>query len=437
MARNQYVKLLAVLLGLLGTLLLGPAIAEAEEAPLRLVYLNTGDSGANASYRGIREVLDSSAQIDLLASEPFLAEAEKLGLRIENFKQGELRQRSIDDFADAMRAAEVEGLLIHDVFARGTVLQVVVIGPMGWELIDLRREIQRGRVSDEQILDVLREVFTVLVPEVRGFRRDQESRAVQEERSESPVEVPTRVVADPRQEAIAAHRERRGYFERGFALRGGGFFGHRGMRLQEEGGPFEINHITALYGAALYMDAIIATFENDTSALELTGSFGFAPFQTNFGTETLGGQYLSGHGDLRYAHLFSRLFRGHLLGGVDLLNISIGSNPQYTGHGYFSGRVGVGMEYRFGRVMSLVLDGLFLPHIATSNSGGAYGETPSLFGYGADGRIEVRHFAPILVGVAYRFRYFEMEYPSPTVLTNGASSRDMVHQAQLLIGYQF
>lgn len=440
MARSSAFAVFFSLLTALG-LMTTPAMAqEDQEAPLRLIYLNTGDSEANASYRDLRAVLEGSPQIELLDERAFLAEANELGLDQESFRQSEARRTHMDQFARAMDQADVEGLLIHDVFDRGGELQVVVVGPMGWEVADLRREISRGRIQNEQIIDLLRELFTVLVPEIRGYRRDQARQAEAPEPSSAPESRPQQeesALFDPRAAAIAEHRKRRGYLSRGITAHLGGFYAYRSMRLAQNEGPFEVNHITPLYGVTLRTEAVIATFDQDLSALEITAAAGFAPFTTRLGTESLSGQYITAQADLRYAYLFRRSFQGHVIGGVELINIAMGANPQYTGHGYFTARAGAGFTYRFGESLHLRLDGLLLPLIVSSNSGGAFGDSPSMYGIGGDGTIDIRLFAPILVSLSYGYRHVDMEYPEPQVLSSAATSRDRLHQAQVLIGYQF
>ena len=419
-----------------------PVFAQGEqgEPPLRLVYLNAaGSTGAN-SFRAIERILDGSDQIELLSPREFLSQAEMLGLDTESFRQSETRAESIDEFAEAMARANVEGLLVHDVFGGGNTLQVVVIGPRGWEIADIRRTIRRGRIEEDQTIEVLREVFAALVPEVRGFRREAQEAAGQARQEDRRATTPPRSLepeVDLRAQAVEAYRARRGYLKPTLALRVGGLFGYRSMRLDQPSGSFVLNHATPLTGVSVRAEAIIATFEGDTSGLEATGYFGFSPFSTTFGTEVLPGQFLTGAGDLRYVYLFSAQFRAHFLGGVDFMNLSLAANSQYTGHGYLSGRLGAGIEYTFGSLMKMRLDALFLPLIVTSNSGGAYGDTISMFGYGADGGIDIHHFEPFLVSLNYGLRRFELEYPDPDILDSSARSLDMIHQVQLSVGYRF
>jgi hypothetical protein len=415
------------------------AFAQEQEAPLRLVYINTAESSGQPSFGSVEQILDGTEQIDLMSPRQFWRHAEAANFDIDSFRQSDQREDNIEGFAALMRTAELEGILVHDVFGRGNTMQVVVLGPQGWELDDIRHSIPRGRIDEQGSVEVLRQVFTSLVPEVRGFRRQQEEeRLNQEETAEVPVVAsPSEPTPDPREVAMANHREKYGNLTRNISAQVGPLMGHRAMRFTSSESGFALDHITPLFGVALRADALITTLDRGTAALELGGFLGFAPFTTVFAGNQLEGQYFKAGADFRYINARSASLRFRAIAGIETLNLSLTPNEQYTGHGYLIARAGAGIHYSFGSLMTMQLDALLLPILVASNSGGAYGEPEGWLGYGAELGIDLDLIEPILASIHYGFQRFELDHPNPPIIEAPAASRDMIHQFMISAGYRF
>ena len=409
--------------------LLLPATAWADEDPLRLAYLNTAGGAGELSYTAVATILEESPQIDLMDPDRFLAAAAGAGLTLDSFRQGSERERLIDEFAALLRANDLEGLLIHDAF--GTTAQIVVIGPMGWEIADVRRSTRGGRLSQDDAVGALQQVFEPLVPEVRGYRRELEEAARAEAEARARAEQEAAAAPEPEPEP-----EPRDGLPRTIDVRLGLLTGQRAMFLDQPEGIFSITHIASLMGIYVGADAHLLPLGDD-SALTASLRLGWSPLSTETATEVLSGNFLRLGADVGALRRLNPALdlRGSL--GLEFLNITLDPNPQYTGHGYLLGRLGLGLAYRFGELLTFSLDGLGLLTLSSSNSGGAYGEASGGLGYGVATGIHLEILAPLLFSATYGMDRVSLEYPEPDVLARGARSRETVHQVAITAGYRF
>lgn len=438
-------QLLFFLSSILFVITASPFIAsaqEASEAPLRIALINTAGNDGQRAYRVIQGLLNDSEQIELVDTSDFLSAAERAGLRNEHFRASAHRQNNIDNFEALMRSTSTEGLLIQDVFGGGNTLQLVVIGPRGWEIADIRHSIQRGRLDDASALEVLRQVFQNLVPEVRGFRREVEEErqalaAEQLAEIEPLMDVEPQPELDPREQAIAEHRRRYGNMERNFSGRVGMIFGNRLLYFSDTTGAYDLSHNSSFIGAGAELDALITTFDRDTAALEVGGFAAFAPYTAALPEGKFTGRFVRAGADFRYISARSPSLRLRGIAGLEFTNFAVPPNAHYTGHGYLLGRLGAGVHYAFGELMTLQTDALFMPILTSSNSGGAYGDQKGWLAYGADVGLHLDILRPFLVSVTYHIQRLQLDYPSPSpmVVANPMTARDMVHQAFITIGY--
>ena len=446
---NQPLVSVVGLISLILCILMVPttAWAQDQEDPLRLAYVNTSGSEGRDSYQAVRELLRGSDQIELIRERTFMRSAQEVGIDEDTLADWGRWPELVDHFGAAMWRSNVEGLLIHRVEEQGAELYSPVFGPRGWELTEVERPLADGGLSDEATMEVLREAFTALVPEVRGFRREVREGRVREEDfaiardSDDGESSDGRVAGDdslsPRERALAEHRRRYGDLSRNVAIYVGGLTGRRSMSMNQPEGTFKIDHRTALMGVGLRADALITTVERDTAAFEVSGFAGFSPFSTVFGERQLSGQYMRFGAEGRYINARSATTRLRVILGVETINISLEGNEFYTGHGYLMGRAGGGIEHSIGQLMTLKADGLIVPVVTSSNSGGAYGSAEGFLGFGADASMELNLFEPLLVGLFYSFVYLDQDYPEPTVIAMPAESTDMVHQVMIGLGYRF
>ena len=420
------------------------AVAQGDE-PLRLVYMNVSGAEGEASFRTVDELFAESQQIDLFDGERLLAFAAEYGIEREAFRSSQ-RAQYVDEFAALMWEKGIEGVMVHDVDSQTDTLYIGVIGPWGWELAQVEASLSQGALDRDGALAALGQIFDPLVPDVRGFRRDVEEGRITHADFQLPELVAEEEEEEEKEEelslrdqAMEEHRSRYGNLERNVALRVGPAFGHRSMRMNDEAG-FDIRHRAPLMGFALRADALLTTFDRDTAALEVGGFLGFSSVSTVHENTELDGQFFRTSFEARYISAQSAVLRIRGIGGIETTNLSLEENSRYTGHGYFAARLGGGVEYAFGELMTLQVDALAMPLLGASNSGDAYGEVSGWLGAGLDLVTHLNIADPILIGLDYGFRYFNVEYPDAGQVdgvAGEASSYDMIHQMMITLGYRY
>lgn len=425
-----------------------PSLASAQhDEPLQLVYVNISGADGISSHQTVDELFEESDQIDSFDGEEFLAYAEDYGIDATDLTS-EHRGDVEDELAALMWERDIEGLMVHHVEDGEDRLYIGVIGPRGWELGEVEVDLDQGSLERDRALVALEQIFNPLVPEVRGFRRDVDQGAVSDEDFELPdrVDEQHEVEEDEtteedetrslREMAMEEHRRRYGNLERNISLRAGPSFGHRSLRMSTESDGFDLRHSAPLMGFAVRVDGLIMTFDRETAALEAGGTLGFSSLTTAYGGTELDGQFLNLSGEVRYINARAELLRFRGIAGIETLNLTLDENEDYTGHGYLYGRVGGGVEYGIGDLVTLQLDVLAMPVISATNSGDAYGEVSGWLGAGAEMTTYVRLAEPVLISVDYGIRYFDVEYPDADQLADIAQSHDLIHQVMIGVGYR-
>lgn len=429
----------------------GGEVEANEEDPLRLVVVDMTSRYGNDSYDALDELVRGSDQIDVVPTGAFRRSIRIFGIDREDFETPEGRGEVVDQIAAVMWDIEAEGILLHFVEEESSRVRVVVIGPHGWELGESAEDLADGSLEEDEAIALLRGVFGLLVPEVRGFRRDvtegditdddfadppdasgEDDSATEEQEDESNGDREP----SPREQALAAHRQRYGNLERHITAHLGPMFGYRSLQMNQPQGSFAIRHSTMLAGLGLHVDGLIMTLDRDTAALEAGGFVGWSPFSTVFDDQELSGRFFRISAEGRYINARSATLRFRALAGIETMNIGIAANEYYTGHGYLGARLGVGVEQYFGSVMSLKIDALFLPILTASNSGGAYGDIDGWLGAGADVALSFQIFDPLQAALFYGVQYFDLSYPDPQVIDSPAVSTDFLHQITVGVGYR-
>lgn len=413
-------------------------LAQSEDEPLRLVYVDLTDGEGGESKSMIEELLDGSDQIDLEEEAQFLEAGAEADLGTDVLRK-EQRSDEEDAIAAWMWKTDVEGILLHDFRDGGSTMAVGVIGPHGWELTDVERPLRGGEVDEDEAMTVLEEIFVALVPEVRGFRRDVAEGDLDDDDFEMPesAEDDEASGGDLRDQAVSEHEKSHGNLERSLRLRAGTLAGRRTMNMEESDGGFELRHSTSLMGPVLEADFLMWTFKQNTRAVEFGVDVGMAPFTTTFEDDELEGQFFRAGLDARYIFAISDILRLRAISGLDTINLSLDANENYTGHGYLTGRIGGGIGYDIGSLMTIELDALFMPIFDGSNSGGAYGDVSGWLGYGAEGAININAADPFLVGLHYQIQTLNLDYVDVERLGGSmAHSRDIFHQATVTVGYR-
>ncbi|MFU8802509.1 MAG: hypothetical protein ACNA8W_01755 [Bradymonadaceae bacterium] len=441
-SNDFYARLVAMLAAALLTSLAFSATvwAQDDEEPLRLVHINTAGETGTHSFNALQGILKQSNQIVLIPQTTFMAGASRYGLEMSTFRRGAEREANAGVFKKLLAELDIEGLVIQDVFGRGgSTLQLVVIGPRGHELADIRRDARRGRVSNDDAMAMLREVFATLVPDVRGYRSEQEEIQRREAEAQRERELQSQRQSDQdldlREQAIADHRERHGNLETGYNISAGAMIGQRLMRLaSEDTSPF--NHNTPFVGIAGHAEGIFSVFDNDAGAFGAGLFGGYAPFQTEFLEDLLPSTYARLGLDLFYLRALTSDFILRVYGGVEATSVTLTANDLYTGHRYILGRVGLGVNYLFGDFGALEINGGVLPILDADNSSGGFGEIETALGYGGSARLKINIGESMNVGLDYTFQLHSLTYPDPPNRTEPANSRDMFHIGMISMGYR-
>ena len=413
-----------------------PLVASAQEDdPLRLVHVDISDGEALDAYDRIHDMLDESPHIDPVDEAEFVEHARELGLDDDALHRDK-RDDHEDDIAALMWHEEVEALLLHDIDDTGEELRLGVIGPLGWQLTEVEQPLTDGDLESADARAALETLFSDLVPEIRGFRRDVERGDLTDDDFELPEVEEEEEQEDLREAAAREHRAKYGDLGRQLDVRAGLMAGMRQMTLTGSEGDFELSHGTMLVGAGVRIDAMLATFDQSRAAMEVGGFMAGAPFTTIFEDNEFAGQFLRFGGEARYIGALSATTRYRVIGGAETTNLSLDPNDQYTGHGYLNARLGIGIHHTVADMVTLQADALFLPILSSSNSGEAYGETTGWLGLGVDVGAHLELFDPVLAGFHYSAAYQSLEHPEPEGMDGTADSGDMVHQTFFTVGYR-
>lgn len=419
--------------------------------PLRLAFVDASVSGGANAYSTILEFLEVSDDIKVKDSEKIWDAADEVGVSRKDFRNGKRRADSAKEFRRVMKKLDIESIMILDVFSRGRKLQVVVIGPNGKEVADVRRDIKRGRPTKGQARDILKEAFGTLVPEVVSFREeggwdaydDDPVEVAQEEDEEYEEEEEEDTSGDIKDRVVA---KRQGEFglETGFNMRFGALIGSRSFSMTSEGG-FALDHKSPFVGVSGRVEALLAVFSEGSAGLGLAAFGGYAPFTTLFdGPEGEPVEFASDYGriggELFFLKAFSPDLKMNIFGGAEMWSITIAKNRFYTGSQYTAARVGLTGIYSTGPI-ELFAGGAFLPTFGINNSDEAFGASELTFGIDASAGLTFRVSDAIDATVGYNFRTLSPEHAEPKVIgtpeePDPISSSDTLHIGTITLGYQ-
>jgi len=416
------------------------ARATADEDPLRLSLLNAAAKGGAEAHATINDFLKKSDDIKSTSQDEVWSYASKeLGLEEKDFRSSALREQNADNFKELMKELDLEAVLIIDVFGKGKKFQLVAIGPSGREVADIRRDVNRGRLSKDDAKGVLKDTFKELVPNVRDFRdkggwsaEDEEQEVLLPEEEE--VEEEETEDLSLKEKAIKKREGKYKALAPGAKLQAGLLLGRRSLTMTSESG-FELTHSSPFAGFGGKFDAIFTQLGTD-SAIGGTIFGGYAPFTTIFAeTATYPSQYARIGAELKYIKGFSPEFLLQVFGGAEAMSVTIEKNPFYTGNRYIMARLGVGILYQVGPIL-LEIAGAVLPVFNVNNSAGAFGETEGLaLAFEPMGGLSFGITDEISALLRYSGQFYSVDYPSPVVLADPAKSTDVVHTGMVAIGY--
>lgn len=447
---RSLVALLVAVFSLLAVLMV-PEVASADEPPLRLSFINSAAKGGEAAHGTINDFLVASDDIAVTDAKEIWARAEELGLEEKDFRSSALREQNADLFRDLMKGLDIEALMVLDVFSRGRTAQIVVIGPSGREVADVREEgLRSGRVSKGQAKDMLKRSFAELVPAVRDFRdaggwKTEEEEVVDEnldllgDGAEAGEGAGEEEEADEalslKEQVVAEKRDLSGLIDERFRLRVGALIGQRNLEMSGDAGAFNLGHQSPFLGFGGRLDGALANFGSSALGFRVFG--GYAPFTTIFrGDVEYGSAFARIGAELRYLLPLAPTLRLDLFGGAEATSVTIEQNPSYTGHRYISGRAGAGVFFKAGPV-DLHLGGGVLPVFATNNSDDAYGSTDFNLGYEANAGLEFAITEAIAASIDYTLHYYGPEYSEPVLEVGDGpiASSDLMHLGLISIGY--
>ncbi len=424
---------------------MGSAPAQAQALrPLRMTLINVAGGDGRLIEEQLRRILVSNENLALLDAASVAASLERYELSGRALAKSALRKQSQERIGELMQGLDLEGMLLLDVYGRGKKAQLVVIGPSGRELSNAEMSLKRAnRMSDEQVVELLRDAFGVLGPAVLAHRaravpapvRDAQSAGVTSElASGAEVQEPQPEPKEASGEGIARVLE----LSIGLAV------GRRSIQIKQGEQPedYRLNHASPFLGAGLRLSGVPWVFnEAGTSALGLAVFGAYAPFSTSFFDADTGDRlelssaYTRMGAEAQYLRELSARFMLDLYGGIDLMSVTIAPNAYYTGNRYLTARAGVGMTARLGADAALRLHGGVLPMLDANNSGGLFGESPFSVGYEAGAQLSFNLLDDVFLQAHYTFQFLTPSYPDPNPpITVATSSQDMLHTGGLMVG---
>jgi hypothetical protein len=424
-----------------------PATAAAQD-PLRLSFVNAAKSGGDSAHETISEFLDASDDIETTPQKKVWDEAAELDLSEKDFRSSKKRDDNAREFRTIMKNLDIEALMILDVYSRGRKLQVVVIGPEGTEVADIRQDIRRGRISKSKARDVLKDAFGALVPEVKKFRDGGGWEAAEEEEEEEVADadlLPEEDLGDSdgdgdtdgevSDKTVNASTGAFGELTPGYRIHVGALVGQRGL-LVEGANEVNIQHESPFVGIGGRLTGIFSTFGEGNSAVGFSVFGGYAPFTTVIdGSAEIASEYARLGAQLEYHNMFGGKYGIELFGGAEATSVTLEKNENYTGNRYITARAGLNGVYIFDPVR-LYVGGAVLPVFDTNNSDGAYGEAAFHLSFEANAGIGFGITDSISAMLGYTLQSFGPEYTEPQVrLTGPATSSDVMHTGLIAIGY--
>ncbi|MFP4599315.1 MAG: hypothetical protein ACLFVJ_13735 [Persicimonas sp.] len=440
--RYLYGLTLALLLAVGLTVAPQSALA-ADDAPLRLIFVNSDPTDGESAYEVVEEILEASDDMSLKPPEELLDAAADYGVSLDDFRAGDKRVEHEDDFRQMIEQVEAEAILLIDIFGSGRTMQFVIIGPRGDELQDVRYTISGGQPSQSEAIEALRKAFKELVPEVRAYREEMEQKQQPDTEVDLLGEEDDRELT-AKQRAAKRFRENHSDLSVGATPTVGVIFGRRSMVLDTEA-SYNLDHASPFVGVGGEVSGIFTLLDSGRAAIGGTAFGAFAPFSTSFpGEDGEAASYASSYtnvgADVKYIAGLSSDVRLHGKVGAEMVTIGIAANNDYTGHSYINLRAGAGLAYGIGELAELHLGGAALPTVHAEMSGNALGEADFGVGVNAAGRLHLTLFEPIDASIGYDFRFYEISFPSPELAAlegEAASTTDMYHVANVMVGYGF
>lgn len=443
----------------LATVLLVAASAAAGPSDDRLTVTLVNGAGASGEpvAAQLRSILRDGDSVEYVDDERVLSAGASHGVTVETLRKGSLRETHVGAFRDTLRDAEVDAILVLDVFS-GTA-QVVSIGPRGRERSDTRRPLSGRSLSDDDAASLLKPPLEEVASVWKSWRAEQQETSEREsaDRSDSAsqtgAETDTADSTDSSSSATAVATSDRESADVSTDIRpkldvhAGAVAGRRNLVLSASGSDYGIRQVNPFVGAKFGLRSILGTFDQRTAAVGVDVFGVFAPIQLNVGRDRSSGG--SGQGsklsgsvsqlglDLAYLKQLGDRFRVDFGTGFEVMSFRVEKNPQYTGNRYAQFRFTGGVNWRPNSWLGLRGGLGMAPIIESDVSGGAFGDSAFAPAFLGEAGLDVGLFDPLSVSLNYQLYHYDLTFRSPKILESQASVRDTYNLGSLEFSYQF
>lgn len=396
----------------------------SSEERIAVSLVNGADAEGVSVAAKLRRILENQDDIRYVAEQKLLESGASHGVTVETFRKGSEREAHVEDFRKTMRDADVETVLVLDVFS-GKV-QLVALDPRGREVADERRALSDGNVETKDAAALLKAIFSKVVPAWKEWKREK-------------------ATDDRRDEVAMPSLGAGGSSSFLFRVNLGPLFALRSMTL--EGSDDEITHSPQPYaGLQFGASGTLARFPKLDASLQFDAELGYGasknrelvPGETPPITElTFGGFRL-----FAIRRLGNRISAG-LGAGFQATSVIVQPNTIYTGHRYLAGDASLRVDWLPPpKWLSLTGEVGAYPVFATDNSDSAHGEASSFGGrFSLEGAWNIAPDASSLslkglrILTRYRYQRYRSTFPLSPIGEAGAHSVDNIHVFSVLLDY--
>lgn len=394
------------------------------EERIAVSLVNGADAQGVSVAAKLRRILESQDDVQYVEEQKLLESGASHGVTVETLRKGSEREAHVEDFRKTMRGADVETVLVLDVFS-GKV-QLVALDPRGREVADERRELSDGNLETKDAAALLKATFSKVVPAWKEWKREK--------------------ATDDRRDGVAMPSLGAGGSSTFlFRVNLGPLFALRSMTL--EGSDDEITHSPQPYaGLQFGASGTLARFPKLDASLQFDAELGYGASKNR---ELVPGQAAPitelTFGGIRFfaiRRLGNRISAG-LGAGFQATSVIVQPNTVYTGHRYLAGDASLRVDWLPpAKWLSLTGELGAYPVFATDNSDSAHGEASSFGGrFSLEGAWNIAPDASSLslkglrVLTRYRYQRYRSTFPLSPLGEAGAHSVDNIHVFTVLIDY--
>jgi hypothetical protein len=420
-----------------------PNSASAQETvPVRIAVVKTDPDDGSELRDRLADAVDARADTTLVASGELLDASDEKGIDREDYLKGSRRAKLTDDFASVLETIDADAMFLVDMISGGDRVQLVVIGPNGEELADIRVATDKAggdtdAVLVEPALDALPKPLFTRKANAENDATDVDKAASGEPaEDEKPAESASDSGAPTTEPGVRATAPKR----RAVQLSAGAFFGRRTFNA-ESSVDYALTNVVPLVGARVDASVRLARWAEGASALRLDAHGAWAPYSVEFGAFNQNfnerGMHISGRLDVVYLQALTPGLSARVTGGGDIVSDTVEANPVFTGSRYTNGRLTVGVVLHPVDVFELTLSGGVMPLITAETSGASYGDSSGGIGYTAAALLKLTMADGLDLTAGYDLRAYQTTFPSPDVIDSAIETSDQFHTAIFGLTYGF